>query len=147
MKKILFFIILCLSYPSYSQMVDLMGSLGVQGALTMGDTESVAQGISSVNRYQILRDLTQTAMEIKTQYMGDYISVDKTSVSGNPFSRIDWDLSYISSNLFYIQLNQIDKKTCSYLLSSRIGTVRTELNDQSGSDNCLENNQIRFIFD
>lgn len=147
MKYFLFIISLFICFPSFSQMVDLMGSLSIQGAITTGDTQSVSMGLSALKKNQILQDINQTAMEIKTQFMGNYNSVGKHSVSGNPFNGLDWDLSSLSSNLFYIQLNQIDNRTCSSLLSSRIPTVRTELNGQRDLKACSDTNQIRFIFD
>ena len=147
MKKLFFLFLLLIGVPSYSQMVDLMGSLSVQGALTTGDTHAVHQGLSVLKQNQILQDLTQAAMEIKTQFMGNYDSVSQYSVSGNYFNGLDWDISSLSSNLFYIQLNQIDKTTCSKLLSSRVPTIYTELNGQRNSKECSDNNQIRFVFD
>ena len=147
MKKLLFLMMLCVSFPSFSQMIDLMGSLGVQGAITTGEVESVGRGLSVLKQNQIIGDLTQTAMEIKTQYMGSYSGVQKSSVMGNPFGGLDWDLGSFSDNLFYIQLNQIDERTCARLLSARLSAVETELNGISGSKSCTDNNQIRFIFD
>lgn len=147
MKKVLFLTLLFMCHPSYSQMVDMMGTLGIQGALTAGEVQSVGRGLSAMKKNQILGDITQTAMEIKTTYMGNYSSVSKYSVSGNPFSGLDWDLSSLSSDRFYIQLNQIDSQTCSSLLSARVPAIRTELNGQSGSRSCSSSNQIRFIFD
>ena len=135
MKKILFFSLLFLCQPSYSQMVDMMGTLGIQGALTVGDTQSVARGLSAMKKNQILQDITQTAMEIKTQFMGNYGSVNKGSVFGSPFGGLSWDLGSISADLFYIQLNQIDSNTCSYLLSSRVPALYIDLNDERGSKN------------
>jgi len=147
MKKLLFFIALSISLPIYAQMVDVLGSLGVQGAMTVGDTQSAAMGMSALKKNKILQDITQTAMQIKTQFMGDYSSVSRDSVFGNPFSGIDWDIGSETSNLFYIQLNQINKAICSSLLSARVPTVRTELNGDAGSRACEESNEIKFVFD
>ena len=146
MKKLFFLWLLFLGIPSYSQMIDLMGSLSIQGAMTSGDTQSVSMGLSALKRNQILQDISQTAMEIKTQFMGNYLSVNKGSVFGSPFSGLDWDLSSLSNDFFYIQINQIDEKTCLSLLSARVPAVRIEVNGQSGF-NCSDNNQIRFVFD
>ena len=147
MKKLLFLIMLCISFPSFSQMIDMMGSLGVQGAITTGEVESVGRGLSALKQNQIIGDLTQTAMEIKTQFMGNYSSVQKGSLMGNPFGGLDWNISSISDHLFYIQLNQIDERTCMRLLSARLSAVEIELNGISGSKSCMDSNQIRFIFD
>ena len=147
MKKLLFFIALSVSFPTYAQMIDVLGSLGVQGAMTVGDTQSAAMGMSALKKNKILQDVTQTAVQIKTQFMGDYSSVGKDSVFGNPFAGLDWDIGSESSNLFYIQLNQINKATCSSLLSARVPTVRTELNGNAGSRACEESNEIKFVFD
>jgi len=145
MKKFLF--LLLFSFPAYAQMTDLMGSLSIQGALTAGDSQMVAQGMSRVKQTRILQDLQQTAMEIKTQYFGNYTSVRKDSLFGNPFQGVNWTVGSDQLNLFYIQLNQIDKNTCSFLLSSGMPTVRVDLNGQSGDKNCINSNQIKFVFD
>ena len=147
MKKIFLMMILFICMPTYAQMVDMMGTLGIQGALTQGEVQSVGRGMSQLRKNQVLQDLTQTAMEIKTQFMGNYYSVSKGSVSGSPFNGLDWDLSSLSSDLFYIQLNQLDKKTCLSLVSARVPAVRKEVNGQSSSYDCMDSNQIRFIFD
>ena len=88
MRKILFFSLLFLCYPAFSQMVDVMGTLGIQGALTTGETQSVARGLSVMKQNQVLQDLTQTAMEVKTQFMGNYTSVNKSSVF-KPFCKLE----------------------------------------------------------
>ena len=147
MKKILFFSVLFLSISAFAQMVDLLGSLGVQSALTTGDSQSVSMGMSALKKNKILQDIQQTAVQIKTQYIGNYSSVNKGSIFGTPFLGFDWDIGSETGNLFYIQLNHIDNKICSYLNSARTSAIRVEINGQTNDKNCVDNNQIKFIFD
>lgn len=146
MKKIIIFCLLFMSFPAFSQMIDVMGSLGVQGSMIRGETQSVGMGLSALRKNKLLQDINQSAIEIKAQYMGNYGSVSKKSLLGYYFNGLNWNIgSY--GDLFYIELNQIDNKTCFYLMSSKISAIRTELNSQPDNQNCLDVNQIRFVFD
>ena len=144
MKKVMFLLLAMLSVSASAQMTDLLGSLSLQGTITQQSTQSAARGLKAVNELKILQDIQQVAMEIKTTYIGNYSGVNKASVMSHPFSGLDWTVAPLSSARFFIQLNQIDKETCFYLLSSGTGAVKTELN--SGSESCSEQNTIKFIF-
>lgn len=144
MNKYLFLLLITLSYTTKAQMTDLLGSLAIQGTMTQQSAQSVNAGISSLNRTQILQDLQQSAMEIKTRYFGNYTKVNKNSVMGHPFPKIDWTAGSVGSSKFFIQLNQIDNSTCNYLNSGNSGALEVQIN---GSGTCSDKNTMKFIFD
>ena len=146
-KKLLFLNVLLYFLPIHAQMVDLIGSLGVQGALTNQSSQSVAQGMFAVKRLKVLQDIQDIAMQVKTEYVGYYHSVNKNTIYGNQLSGLNWDLGSIGDNLFYIQLNQIDNQICSYLIHQNISAQSILVNGQSNTLSCIENNTIKYIFD
>lgn len=145
MRKIIFILGFMFSMPCFSQMVDLIGGLSVQGAMDAAAYRSAAGGMSALNRMQILQNLQQAAMEIKTTYFGNYQNVSRQSVSSAFFPKISWTVGSEGSRNFYIQINQINKSDCQYFLSQGTGAVRAEVNG-SGTV-CSDNNTIRFIYD
>ncbi|MBQ7413149.1 MAG: hypothetical protein IJV07_02615, partial [Alphaproteobacteria bacterium] len=128
MNKIILFSLLLFGLTAKAQMTDLLGSLSLQGTITQQSTQSVAGGLKVENRLKILQDIQQVAIEIKTMYMGNYTGINSSSVSGSPFSGMNWNINSLSSSRFFIQLNKIDKETCSYLLSVKTGAIKTEVN-------------------
>lgn len=148
MKKLLFFLCILFSLQTSAQMVDLMGGLAVQGAITNQATQSASQGISATKRLRILQDIQDIAMQIKTNYFGTYTYVNKTFIQGNPLQDLNWTLGSVSDNLFYIQLNQIDNQLCRYLVMQNVSARDTLVNDgKADPSSCSEKNAIRFIFD
>lgn len=144
MKKILFFSLLLFCFSVKAQMVDLMGALGVQGALMNQTTQSVAQGMSMTRRNRILQDLQQAVIEIQTGCLGGYQNVDKNSLSGSVFSGLNWSIGPEGSSGFFIQLNQLDEQTCGYLLNQYTGAVDIDVNHQGKQ--CTSQNNMHFIF-
>ena len=64
MRKIIFVISLIFSISSSAQMVDLIGGLSAQGAMDAAAYRSAAQGMSALNRFQMIQNLQQAAMGI-----------------------------------------------------------------------------------
>ena len=145
MRKIIFILSLIISTTSYAQLVDLIGGLSVQGSMDAAAYQSISDGMSALNRMQLIQNLQQAAMEIKTSYFGHYQNVSRSSVSSASFPKISWTVGPQGNNYFYIQFNQINQSDCQYLLSQGTGTIRIEVNG-SGTT-CSNNNTIRFIYD
>lgn len=135
------------TYSVQAQMIDTMSALAVQGALTRQSTQSAVMGLSVARRTQVLSDVEQTAMEIKTGYFGNYESVSRSSVMGSPFSGLDWTIGPDGAHRFYIQLNQIDKQTCSFLMARVRSAVSVFVNGKNSSSDCAATNTIKFVFD
>ena len=126
-------------------MIDLIGGLSVQGAMDAAAYRSVSGGMSALNRMQLIQNLQQAAMEIKTSYFGHYQNVNRSGVSSASFPKISWTAGSQGDNYFYIQFNQINHNDCQYLTTQNTGAIRTEVNN-SGTT-CSDNNTIRFIYD
>ena len=143
-KKYFIFSVLCISFPTMAQLVDMMGSLGIQGVLVQQEAQSAAQTLSTARRLQMVQGIQSTVMQIRTRYMGNYTQVSTSSVSGNPLSGWDWQVGSVGSHRFFITINQLDKATCNYLSEQQLSAVSREINP---TGICGENNQIKLIFD
>lgn len=147
MKKLIFLASLSVCLSAFAQMPDMLGTLAIQGVMTERATQSAVQGLSSSQKLRVFQDIQRIAMEIKTGYLGNYASVSRNSVSGSPLSGIDWSVGPYQSYYFYIQLNQIDNKNCSYLLSRDIGAYSVSVNGQNNNTMCGSSNTIKWIFE
>lgn len=145
MKKILIIVCLFFTTSVRAQMVDLLSGLSVQGVLTQQSTQSASRGLSQLQKTQILSGLNQASMEIKTRYLGNYNRVSNNSVSGHYFNGINYQIGSSGSSEFFIQLNQIDESTCSYLISMMRDAEKIFVNGHQNKT-CQKNNSIKFIF-
>jgi len=138
-------VLLMLSGPVSAQMVDIMSNLAIQGTLTQQSVGAVNGGLSRVKQTQILNDISQTVMEVKMARPNDrYTGISKNSLMTSPFSGVNWNLGSETQNTFFIQLNQLDKATCSYLTGRSLGAERVLINGQTGT--CRDQNNLKLIF-
>lgn len=138
-------ILLLLSGSVSAQMVDIMSNLAIQGTLTQQSAGAVNSGLSRAKQTQILNDISQTVMEVKMARPNDYYTgISKNSLMTSPFSGLNWNLGSETQNTFFIQLNQLDKSTCSYLTGRSLGAERMLVNGQPGS--CRDQNNLKLIF-
>ena len=145
MRKSIFLLFLFGINQVNAQLVDLMGSLSVQGVLSSQSTQSVNQGLSMLNRNKILQDIQYIIMDIQTRFLGNYNRVNQYSVPNGFLSGVNYLIKSENNNSFYIQLNQIDSGICSDLISS-IRYNSMVLNGQNGNKNCVSKNTIKFVF-
>lgn len=149
MKKI-FFIGVCLfSFQVSAQMMDLVGSAGIQGVMIRQGTQSVATGMSALKNTQLLSAIQQTAMEIKTSYLNGYQNVRQNSIlNDGRFQNMRWNIGPIGRNQFYIELSGVNIEKCQYLVRSVRYVKSIEVNGQPGIKNmCTQNSTIKFIFE
>jgi hypothetical protein len=71
-KYFVFVILLVSSYIANAQILDSLGTLGIQGVLTRQSVDQVGQGLSLLKQNQILQDLVQTVAQIRTTYINGY---------------------------------------------------------------------------
>ncbi len=143
-----FGLVLLISTSVAAQLTDTLSGLAIQGALTSQSTRSVAQGLSMLKRNRIMQDLTQTAMEIRISHPNGYMNVNTTSVGGQPFEGLDWQVGPTGTSQFYIQLSDIDMSSCRYLVSGTTAAKEVYVNGTVGTaEKCSQNNMLRFIFD
>lgn len=146
-KYFVFVILLVSSYIANAQILDSLGTLGIQGVLTRQSVGQVGQGLSLLKQNQILQDLVQTVAQIRTTYINGYTGVSLSSVYGQPFKDILWSIGPKGANRFYIELNGIDQSTCQKLVSSMTDAQEIEVNHIVGTaQQCKNNNVLKFIF-
>ena len=144
MKNILFISLLFISYGVSAQFVDLMGAMSVQGAITSGSTNSAARGIYAIRKTKLLESIRQAAMEIRSQFVGNYDGVSPENLSEDLFPEMEWYIGQEGYDSFFIQLNDIDGQSCQFLISSPTSAKSVEIN--GNSDRCSDSNNMKFIF-
>ncbi len=146
-KYFLLGFLLLSSYTANAQILDSLGTLGIQGVLTRQSVSQVGQGLSLLKQNQILQDLVQTVTQIRTTYINGYTGVNLASVYGQPFKDISWSIGPKGAKQFYIELNGIDQSACQKLVSSMTDAQEIEVNHVVGtSRQCKNNNTLKFIF-
>ena len=146
MKKILFILLLFHVLSVKAQLMDTLGALSVQGAMTSGSVSAVSQGLSRANKNRLLSDIQQAVIEIQTQNFGNYASISSASISPGLLSGAAWQIGSIENSSFYIELNQLDSQTCQFLLTGRLPAFLIEVNGQKNSKNCTDRNRLKFFF-
>lgn len=128
-------------------MPDVLSGLAIQGTLTNQSLKSVNQGMSSLKKNQILQDIQMVSMGIKTRYFGNYQGVNKNSVSLSVFNGIDYNIGSNNNSTFFIELYDLNKDICQYLMSSGLPTISVSINGNNSKNACVDNNKIKLIFD
>lgn len=148
MKYILSVLICGMAFSVSAQMIDLIGSGAVGGALTKESTTSINQGMNALKYTQMIQALSQNAAMIKIKYMGDYAKVGRSDIAGNPFKPYQFNVGSSTKNRFFIELIGIEQKLCHRLVTSGVGAQDVEINGQGKNSNaCTSSSQIKFIFD
>ncbi len=149
MKKIVFIGVCLLSFQVFAQMPDLLGSMGIQSAITQQSVQSVAGGMSTLKNTQLLGAIQQTAMEIKTSHMNGYHNVNKNTIlNDGRFRDAQWNVGSIGRNQFFIELSGVNIENCRYLVRSVRYAKSTKVNGEQGIiGSCTQNSIIKFIFE
>ncbi|MBP5534015.1 MAG: hypothetical protein J6Y03_00715 [Alphaproteobacteria bacterium] len=123
LKKILFInILLCFSsFSVQSQMIDLMGSMGVSGTQTINDVKKVNQMNKSVHSMQFINELQMKNVDISTTYFGNY---QKMSTQSATIGNVKVIFKPVNNGKnFEAFIPSIQSSLCSSLLSNRIDNV------------------------
>ena len=144
MKKVLFISLLLFSFRTQAQFADLMGAMSVQGTITAGSTNATARGIYAVRKTKLLENIRLAAMEVRSQFAGNYDGVGPSNLSEDLFSKMEWYIGQEGYDSFFIQLNDIDKQSCQFLISSPTTAKSIEIN--GNSNDCSDSNNMKFIF-
>lgn len=149
MRNLLFLFTFLFILSSKAQMVDLMGSLSLQGLSDQQASHNVSQGFRSLDRLKIMMDLQQVASEIQTGYFGNYTHITKSSLSNSSFFKgrsgyLDWSLGSIGSTQFFIELHHINQSDCSYLSREYHQPEQIIVNGLGKS--CRDDNTMKFIY-
>ncbi len=148
MKYILSVLICGMAFGVSAQMIDLIGSGAVGGALTKESITSINQGMNALKYTQIMQAISQNAAMIKIKYMGDYVKVGRSDIVGNPFKPYQFNVGSSTKNRFFIELKGVEQKLCRRLVTSGVGAQDIDINGQGENSNaCSVSSQIKFIFD
>ena len=145
----IFSILICgVAFSASAQLLDVLGSGAIGGAMTKGSVSSVNQGMNALKYTQIVQALSQNAAMIKINHMGNYANVGRSDISGNPFHPYNYNIGSIGNNRFYIELSGIEQNLCRRLLSGGVGAKEINVNGQGQNGNaCSDTSKIKFVFD
>lgn len=136
------------AFSASAQMLDLIGSGAIGGAMMKGEIASVNRGMNTLKYTQLLQALAQNANIIRINYMGKYDKVKNSDVSDHILRSYNAIAGVGgASSLFYIELSNIDKITCKKLSSNNVGAKEVYINNIKGNArNCSDMSKIKFIF-
>lgn len=118
-KKILFYSMLfgCLPFCVNAQMIDLVGSMAVGGAM---DTEAV-KSVGTMNRQlkktQLISDIQMKVVDIMTTYGGYYKRMRPSEIVSRGI-KVHFDQAE-KGDAFQATVNNPDTQTCQTLLTTR----------------------------
>jgi hypothetical protein len=147
MKKILCFILCLLSVSVSAQMLDLIGSGAIGGAMTKGSVNSVNQGINMLKYTQLVRSLTYSVNVIRINHMGNYARVSNSDIDKSSFYPYGAQAGSLGRDHFYIELTGLSDTICKRFVSGDITFNEIYINGhKGGSDLCSSSSKIKFIF-
>ncbi len=146
MKKIgLFFTgsLLC-GVVVHAQLIDMIAGAGVQGQIAAQSANSLKLAMNAIQHNDLIARLNLLITDIRTRAMGNYTNLKKENFQYD-FGSFDWDIGSVNDNQFYIELKNIDKKSCNKLVSAINEAVTVKINSFVKKD-CDDLNSIQFIF-
>ncbi len=145
MKKIILMLsaIVCFmgAYVS-AQMLDTMGTIAIDGAVTAKGVRDISKGLNLVQQNEIINRINLLAMDIKTS--GNYNGLTKQRFAYD-FGQYDWNVGAINDTQFYIELKNVDKSSCNKFVKAIKEAVIIKVNSVTKKD-CDDKNNIQFIF-
>ena len=145
MKKLILFCALMLGgFSAQAQMMDTLGALEVQGALTTEGYKAVNQGQRALNRLQFQQDLASLAAEIQMTYMGNYAGISKAGVMSEGIRGVNWNVAEDGAGGFVISVDGLDAATCFTCKSPNFGAKKVEVN--GGGDCNAAANNVKMYF-
>lgn len=137
-----------MAFNASAQMIELLGNIGVQGAMTQQGTQAVSAGISALKNTQLLSAIQQTAMEIKASHLYGYQNVNKNSIiNDGRFQNVQWNVGPVEKNQFYIELYGLNEGNCRYLMRSVHSARSIDVNGQGREEKaCSSKSKIKFTF-
>lgn len=144
MKKYLIAIIcMAFSVEAKAQIVDILGSLGVQGAMTSSSVAGVEKMQRTLSNVQVQQGLADLNAEIQTKYFGDYRGIQKSDLDFGGFKGLEWNVGSETLAEYYVELSGVNRELCHYL-NFNGGAKRVEIN---GGQNCqVAKNTLRLYY-
>ncbi|MBQ7303957.1 MAG: hypothetical protein IJW75_03450 [Alphaproteobacteria bacterium] len=145
MKKILYCFAALLSINNaQAQMNEMIGVLGVSGAINHNAYNNVGQMQVAMSRMQLQQDITLLVNEIQTTFMPDYMNLDVSLLNFRGFRGLQWDVIPVSSAEFYIELHNLNASACFIVKNNPWGANRVEINNGQDCQNL--NNFAKLYF-
>ena len=146
MKKItvLFLMSCCFSFNVSAQLIDVIAGSAIQGQVAAQSVAGTKKGLNMIQQNKLLAQLNLLITEIRTSSFGKYSNLNKQNFNYN-FGSFDWDIGAINDDQFFIELKNIDKSSCNYLLNAVSEAVTVKINSFIKKD-CDDLNSIQCIF-
>ncbi len=151
---IISFIIASTLQTGKAQMIDMMGNIGVSGAITQENARQVGSMNKALRINQFKSQFSMKIAEILTTYLGDYRQMPTSVMNINGISVTFKPTS--SGNSFGAHMNNIDSSSCYQIVSqywdglSSIKINQKEYKPQlikkKGKSICQSKNNISLIF-
>ena len=145
MKK--FLVIAMLLMPmsdALAQMNELIGELGVNGALTVESYQVLGNMQGALNRMKFQQDLANLNAQIQMTFLRDYRNIDKRYIEFEGFGNIQWDVIPVSSSSYYLELKNLDSASCLLCKSPEWRVKKLDINN--GGDCNGESNNVKMFF-
>lgn len=148
-NKIIVTLICGFSFSVSAQMLDLIGSGAIGGAMTKGSVASVNQGMKMLKYTQLTQSLIQNAHMIRIHHMGQYNKVGQVDISEGSLKRYNATAGVADiPNHFFIEIYQVEKDLCKRLVDGSVGAKRVEVNNAGNNIGaCSEKSKIKFTFE
>ena len=145
MKKYLYCLaMLCSINTAQAQMNEMLGVLGVSGAMSSAANNSVGQMQGALGRMQLQQGISLLVNEIQSNFIQNYMDIDTSLLSFQGFKGIQWDVIPVSSSEFYLELKNLDGASCFIVKNNPWGANRVEIND--GQECQSSNNNVKLYF-
>jgi len=130
--------------PAQAQMSEMMGVLGVSGAMDADAYRGVGQMQKALGNVQLQQDIALLVNEIQSTFMQNYSIIDTSLLSFDGLRGINWNVVPVSPSEFYIHLQNIDAATCFIAKNNPWNASRIEIND--GQDCQNTDNSVKLYF-
>ena len=144
MKKYVWIIcMMFLPFRVQAQIVDILGSLGIQGAMTSSSVAGVEKMQRTLSNVQVQQGLAELNAEIQTKYFGDYRGIQKSDLDFDGFKGLEWNVGSDNLAEYYVELSGVNRELCHYL-NFNGGAKRVEIN---GGQKCqVAKNILRLYY-
>lgn len=145
MKKYLYCLaVLAMINPVQAQMNEMIGVLGVSGAINSNSYKSVGQMQGALSRMQLQQDITMLVNEIQSTFIQNYMDIDVSLLNFRGFRGIQWDVIPVSPAEFYIELHNLDASACFIVKNNPWGANRVEINNGQDCQNASNSAKLYF---
>lgn len=131
-----------LPHLATAQMNDMLGVLAIDGMLDAEAYRGIGQMNAALDDVRFRQDLSNLITETQIASLNGYF--DKSTLHFTGLSGIDWDVRVAAVGQYYIELKNLNAKTCELCKNGQWGTHHIEVN---GASSCQPTaNNVRLYF-